>query len=249
VPLSHDHHHALVAARRLRQAAGGPPGSWPEAAAAFAAFLAAESTVHFREEEELVFPLLHGRDPEGLVERAVIDHAALRGLVRELTAAPEPALMREIADRLEAHVRLEERELFPAVEACAGDEALDALPLLAAQPPPSKAPEVRDCSHAGAGIHWGLASEDLNATLLELDPGGAQPESVNAQRDVLLVAIAGDGTLQVDGEPAAVQAPAAVLVPRGRRRRLTAGSAGLRFLSVHLRRPGIELRRGVGPRS
>ena len=54
IPLSHDHHHALVEARRLRRAAGGADATG--AARAFLRFFADESTRHFRDEEERLFP-------------------------------------------------------------------------------------------------------------------------------------------------------------------------------------------------
>ena len=54
IPLSHDHPHALVEARRLRRAAGGNDATG--ASRAFLRFFADESTRHFRDEEERVFP-------------------------------------------------------------------------------------------------------------------------------------------------------------------------------------------------
>lgn len=50
---------------------------------------------------------------------------------------------------------------------------------------------------AGRGPVWGVATEDLNATLLCWDPGDGVPEHINADRDVLIVVIGGDGTLVV----------------------------------------------------
>ena len=52
----------------------------------------------------------------------------------------------------------------------------------------------------GRGPAWGTASEDLNATLLVWRSGEGQPQHVNEERDVALVALGGDGTLVVDGE-------------------------------------------------
>jgi hypothetical protein len=125
IPLSHDHHHALSMGRRLGAAAGDP-----EAARAFATFFADDTTRHFREEEELVFPLLPPEHP--LVQRAVGEHARLRALVAQLRRdldAPSGELMTRIATELEAHVRFEERELFEAVQAEAGAAELEAVRL------------------------------------------------------------------------------------------------------------------------
>ena len=95
----------------------------------------------------------------------------------------------------------------------------------------------------GRGPLWGTASDDLNATLLAWPPGEATPEHVNESRDVLVVVLAGDGVIEIDGEPLAVRAGTCALVEKGRRRRLTAGADGIRYLTVHLRRGGLELGR------
>jgi quercetin dioxygenase-like cupin family protein len=79
----------------------------------------------------------------------------------------------------------------------------------------------------------------LNATLLAWPPGGGTPEHTNAERDVLLVFLDGAGTVVVDDVRHQVAALQAVLVPKGATRRITAGAEGLRYLSVHLRRPRL----------
>jgi quercetin dioxygenase-like cupin family protein len=96
---------------------------------------------------------------------------------------------------------------------------------------------------SGSGPLWGTASDDLNATLLAWPAGAGTPEHVNDERDVLVVVIEGGGSLEVDGEELAVGAGDAVLVPKGSRRRASAGSGGIRYLSVHLRRGGLQIAR------
>ena len=96
---------------------------------------------------------------------------------------------------------------------------------------------------SGEGPLWGMASDDLNATLLAWPPGGGTPEHVNAERDVLVVVLAGGGTVTVGDERQIVAAHQAILVPRGSLRSISAGSEGIRYLSVHLRRPGLQLGR------
>ena len=90
---------------------------------------------------------------------------------------------------------------------------------------------------------WGTASEDLNATLLAWPPARETPEHVNAERDVLLVVLDGSGTLTLDGADHAVRAGQLALVEKGRSRQLRAGPDGIRYLSVHLRRPGLTIGR------
>src|SRR5215470_16827504 len=90
----------------------------------------------------------------------------------------------------------------------------------------------------GRGPVWGTASDELNATLLVWREGEGQPEHVNEERDVALVALAGGGRLVVDGEEHALGAGVLAIVPRGATRSLVAGPDGLRCLSLHRRRGG-----------
>ena len=225
IPLSHDHHHALVAAKRLRAAADAEdPG---EGVAGFAAFFREETIPHFRDEEEIVFPLVAASDEaRPLVVRALLEHQQLHALVAELGRSDDPRpAMALIADLLEAHVRLEERELFPLVERLALDE-LEHLP-----------------QSASNGPRWGLESADLNATLLSWEPGKGPSEHVNTERDVLVFVTAGSATVEIDGASEELRPGDGVVVEKGRRRRLVAGARGVEYLSVHLRRPPLQIRR------
>lgn len=123
VPLTHDHHHALAQARRLRLAAGLPSDQRTEAARGFLAFFRSELVPHFREEEELLFPLVveaGGWPPEDLVQ-VLVEHVEIHALVGRVQAGvdagavPEPVLL-ELTGLLENHIRLEERDLFPLIE-------------------------------------------------------------------------------------------------------------------------------------
>ena len=96
-------------------------------------------------------------------------------------------------------------------------------------------------SRSGSGPLWGLASTDLNATLLAWPPGHGVAEHVNAELDVLVVVLAGRASAVIDGEPHRLVAGSAVLIPRGTRRAITAGEAGVRYLSVHRRRGPLQI--------
>ena len=224
VHLSHDHHHALVEARRLRRAAAGPDPVG--AAARFGTFFAEVTVPHFREEEESLFPLAAGSEEArpGVVQ-ALLDHQQLHALVRRLGEEQRdlPATMVELADLLEQHVRREERELFPLLERIVAD--------------------ALDQSEAGAeGPLWGLASEDLNATLLAWRENGGPEEHVNDERDVLVFVVDGSATVTVDGEAVELRRGEALIVDKGRRRSISAGDRGVRYLSVHRRRPPLQIR-------
>lgn len=93
----------------------------------------------------------------------------------------------------------------------------------------------------GTGPLWGLASTDLNATLLAWPPDHVVAEHVNAELDVLVIALSGHGTVVMDGQPHDLPTGSAILLPRGTRRRIEAGHAGLRYLSVHRRRGPLQI--------
>jgi len=96
---------------------------------------------------------------------------------------------------------------------------------------------------AGRGPVWGTESEDLNATLLVWRDGEGQPAHVNDACDVALLALAGSGSLTVDGEAHELVPGTLAIVPRGATRSLVAGADGLRCVSVHRRRGGLEIAR------
>jgi mannose-6-phosphate isomerase-like protein (cupin superfamily) len=95
----------------------------------------------------------------------------------------------------------------------------------------------------GGGPVWGAASADLNATLLEWPAGEGPPEYVNDERDVLYVVVAGSAQLLVGGELRELSAGEATIVDKGARRALVAGPEGVRYLTAHTRRGGLELKR------
>jgi mannose-6-phosphate isomerase-like protein (cupin superfamily) len=94
---------------------------------------------------------------------------------------------------------------------------------------------------SGTGPLWGMASTDLNATLLAWPPGHEVAEHVNEELDVLVIVLDGHGSATIDGELHDLAAGSALLVPRGTRRRIKADDAGLRYLSVHRRRGPLQI--------
>jgi mannose-6-phosphate isomerase-like protein (cupin superfamily) len=225
VHLSHDHHHALVEARRLKRAAAAPEPA--PAAAAFAAFFADVTVQHFREEEEELFPLAAtSEEARPLLVQALLDHQQLHALAARLQELDgQSATMMELADLLEEHVRREERELFPLLERIAADD-LDRWDV-----------------HEAEGPQWGLASPELNATLLAWNPGRETEPHVNSERDVLIFVVDGTAHVTIDGQPSELRPGRGLIVEKGRSRSIAAGPRGVRYLSVHLRRPPLQIRR------
>jgi quercetin dioxygenase-like cupin family protein len=99
---------------------------------------------------------------------------------------------------------------------------------------------------AGTGPVWGLASDDLNATVLAWPAGHEVAEHVNAELDVLLVVLEGEGTASVDGSEHGLSAGHALLIPKGSTRAIRAGAAGVRYLSVHRRRGPLQIEGAPG---
>ncbi|MBX5470311.1 MAG: hemerythrin domain-containing protein [Thermoleophilaceae bacterium] len=126
--LSRDHHQALVVAQRLRRAG---EAAAPDARAAFLAYWNDHGRRHFRLEEEIVLPgySAHGDAHHPLVLRALGDHVEIRGRANCLAGEPAapPDALRELGEALAAHVRLEERELFPLIESVVPKRELAAL--------------------------------------------------------------------------------------------------------------------------
>ena len=96
---------------------------------------------------------------------------------------------------------------------------------------------------AAGGSVWRAASADLNATLLEWPAGSGPAEHVNDERDVLYVVLTGSVTLTVDDEARELGAGEATIVDKGAQRALVAGPDGVRYLTAHIRRGGLEIKR------
>ena len=239
VPLSHDHHHALVEARRVRRMAGTPESA--AVARAFLRFFANETVAHFRDEEELLFPhVVELTEARELLVQALLEHQRLRALTARLrqiltTGGEVDGVMRELGELLEEHIRLEERNLFPLIERqLAGLEQLSRRRQVGAAPPAEN-----------RGAAEGLASDELNATPLSWKAGTGPPEHVNDERDVLVVVLDGSATLSIDGEERQLARGESGLIARGRRRKITAGADGVRYLSIHRRRPPLQIGRSA----
>jgi quercetin dioxygenase-like cupin family protein len=92
------------------------------------------------------------------------------------------------------------------------------------------------------GPIWGADSEELNATMLVWPAAEGPPEHVNAERDVLYVVLEGAATLTIDGGPRELQAGEALIVAKGTRRGLVAGPDGVRYVTAHRRRGGLQIK-------
>jgi hemerythrin-like domain-containing protein len=125
-PLSRDHLKALLAAKRVADAQDADA-----AGAAFSRFWDLERD-HFRVEEEILLPhwAAHAEIDVAAVERMLADHLAIRAdALRLASGALSLDELHTLGTRLHDHVRFEERQLFPMIEAALDDEAMDRLSL------------------------------------------------------------------------------------------------------------------------
>ena len=81
---------------------------------------------HFRQEEEILFSLLP--DGDALKQDVLEQHTILYGLITKIGNQQQPGIasLQEFANALEAHIRFEERELFPYIEKTINPDALKA---------------------------------------------------------------------------------------------------------------------------
>jgi quercetin dioxygenase-like cupin family protein len=93
---------------------------------------------------------------------------------------------------------------------------------------------------------WTHQSGDLNVNLLVFEQGDGVAEHVNAEVDVLLIGIAGEGEIAIDGWPQAIRPGLGAVIPKGARRAIRATSDRFAYLTCHRRR--APLLPGAAPR-
>jgi hemerythrin-like domain-containing protein len=127
-PLSHDHYQGLVVVRRLQQ--GLDRDAPPDVMADYAQHVwTAHLARHFEQEEaHLLVPLREaGDDGRALATQMLDEHHQIRAHVEALGDSATSEVVRTLADALRAHIRFEERTLFPFLEATCDPVALQAI--------------------------------------------------------------------------------------------------------------------------
>ena len=115
-PLSREHHTALTLAKACERAEkSGDVVLVDKACQRVIRAFSDALEPHFQFEEVSLLPLLHSTETQPLIERTLADHQQLRGLLDALRQNDAVALD-SFGKCLSAHVRFEERELFPVLE-------------------------------------------------------------------------------------------------------------------------------------
>jgi quercetin dioxygenase-like cupin family protein len=130
--------------------------------------------------------------------------------------------------------------------------ARDAIAVPALDGPEAPVPVVLCHTGALAGAHrapggalWRLAEpgRQLDANLVHLPPRRRVAAHTEPDVDVLLLVVAGGGTVDGARGPQRLTPGTLLWLPHGSRRGLSADENGLTYLTVHRRRPGMRIRR------
>jgi mannose-6-phosphate isomerase-like protein (cupin superfamily) len=96
---------------------------------------------------------------------------------------------------------------------------------------------LRSASYDGA--IWSVNAPQMNVNLMRLSAGAGIPEHVNAELDVLLVFLEGEGELVCAGEGREVGPGIAAVIPAGLARSLRCTRGPLVYVSCHRQRGGL----------
>jgi len=120
--LSKDHHHGLLLGWKIRQ--GLKKNVTPETISDYVAyFVKAALLPHFKEEEDTIFSTL--ADSDELKQKALNDHSQIVELSELISKDANSENLILLADLLDAHIRFEERTLFPYLEQTLPEEVLE----------------------------------------------------------------------------------------------------------------------------
>lgn len=133
VHLSRDHHDGLLLAQQILEQRRTMLPDWPKdfqgRVAYVVTFFQEHLRSHFKAEEEILFPLIlrHIPTAKDLITDLLGDHRLMEVIVQGFSRkgfAPSQERLHEFGRTLEAHIRKEERKLFPLFEEQASEGVL-----------------------------------------------------------------------------------------------------------------------------
>jgi len=135
-PLSREHHQALLLAQLIKRNAPvykGLPTTIIDKVEYAIKFYKEELKTHFKKEELMLkkVRIFHPSIAK-IADEIITEHKMLSGFFRSLQDAPDQeAVLNELGNELDAHIRKEERVLFPLIQKHCPEELLKTLqPLL-----------------------------------------------------------------------------------------------------------------------
>lgn len=126
VKLSQDHHASLMFCWKIRQGVKQHVAT-PKMVKYIQYFLSQHFKPHFQEEEEILFAPLQNDEK---VQHALSEHVLILETVNEILSSDKVSQQEELsglADIVDAHVRYEERILFPYLEKELSEEQLQKI--------------------------------------------------------------------------------------------------------------------------
>jgi iron-sulfur cluster repair protein YtfE (RIC family) len=131
IPLSREHQYGLMLCMRIHRGLieRVADSSWLQLKANHAVrFFESELVTHFQAEEMFLFPAMQGMPgATEVINELLAEHSKIRQLRDQFLQIEVTSLattLKEFADTLEAHIRKEERELFPIYEEHASPETI-----------------------------------------------------------------------------------------------------------------------------
>ncbi|GHE73134.1 hypothetical protein GCM10014715_29300 [Streptomyces spiralis] len=98
------------------------------------------------------------------------------------------------------------------------------------------------------GVLWKLAESgrQLDANLIRLPAGERIGTHTEPDLDVLVLVVTGEGVMDTPEGELPLTEGGLLWLPHGSTRGITAGPRGLAYVTVHRRRPGMQIRRRPG---
>lgn len=126
IPLSHQHQHALALCVRIDRASPIRDSDLAAWQAEITQLFQTEIGIHFAAEEQALFPAARRfKELVPLVEELLADHVGLREAFARAEASTMAATdLSAVAQRLSAHIRKEERQLFERLQELMSQEEL-----------------------------------------------------------------------------------------------------------------------------
>ena len=128
--LSSDHHNGLAIAQKLKY--GYKPSSSKESIPdvkekkeMLLDFFRDHLQIHFEKEEKILAPYFTANE---LMDRMIEEHIRIYEMIFEIDMnKPDNDKLNEFGEMLEAHIRFEERQLFPMIEESLTEEQLEEI--------------------------------------------------------------------------------------------------------------------------
>lgn len=132
-PLTRDHHQGLILAQMIKKDAPqyrGMPADTEGKTEYTLNFYKTNLSKHFKDEEEILFPFVKGKDKalDSLIDEIISEHGKIESLVDLLKTKNSPEeLLDKLGYLLESHIRKEERNLFVEIEKILSEDELKIL--------------------------------------------------------------------------------------------------------------------------